>query len=55
LDGAFQYIPMAIESFNFKGYALILSCSHFVAKGVISSPDALHISYVLTLNISFCF
>jgi glycosyltransferase involved in cell wall biosynthesis len=40
--------PMAVESFNLKGYDLILSCSHCVAKGVIPSPDALHISYLLT-------
>jgi len=40
--------PMAIESFNLKGYDLILSCSHCVAKGIIPSPDSLHISYVLT-------
>jgi len=40
--------PMAIESFSLKGYDLILSCSHCVAKGIIPSPDALHISYVLT-------
>ncbi|HJX31870.1 MAG TPA: glycosyltransferase [Thermodesulfobacteriota bacterium] len=40
--------PMAIESFNLKGYDLILSCSHCVAKGIITPPDALHISYVLT-------
>jgi glycosyltransferase involved in cell wall biosynthesis len=40
--------PMAIERFNLKGYDLILSCSHCVAKGIISPPDALHISYTLT-------
>jgi glycosyltransferase involved in cell wall biosynthesis len=40
--------PMAIERFSLKGYDLILSCSHCVAKGVIPSPDALHISYLLT-------
>jgi glycosyltransferase involved in cell wall biosynthesis len=40
--------PMAIESFNLKGYDLILSCSHCVAKGIIPPPDALHISYVFT-------
>jgi glycosyltransferase involved in cell wall biosynthesis len=40
--------PMAIERFNLKGYDLILSCSHCVAKGIIPSPDALHISYMLT-------
>jgi glycosyltransferase involved in cell wall biosynthesis len=40
--------PMAIERFNLKDYDLILSCSHCAAKGIIPSPDALHISYMLT-------
>ena len=40
--------PMAIESFNLKGYDLILSCSHCVAKGIIPPPGGVHISYVLT-------
>ena len=40
--------PMAVERLNLKGYDLILSCSHCVAKGIIPPPDALHISYVLT-------
>ena len=39
---------MAIERFDLKGYDLILSCSHCVAKGIIPPPDALHISYLLT-------
>ncbi|MCJ7547013.1 MAG: glycosyltransferase [Deltaproteobacteria bacterium] len=46
-----KYLPLfptAIESFNLKGYDLILSCSHCVAKGIIPPPDALHISYMLT-------
>ncbi len=40
--------PTAIELFNLKGYDLILSTSHSVAKGVITPPDTLHISYVHT-------
>jgi glycosyltransferase involved in cell wall biosynthesis len=40
--------PMAVERFNLKGYDLILSCSHCVAKGIIPPPDAPHISYLLT-------
>jgi glycosyltransferase involved in cell wall biosynthesis len=40
--------PMAVERFDLKDYDLILSCSHCVAKGVIPSPNALHISYLLT-------
>ncbi len=39
-------LPLAIESFNMKGYDLIISSSHCVAKGIIPEPDALHISYV---------
>lgn len=38
--------PLAVESFNLKGYDLILSSSHCVAKGVIPPPDCCHISYV---------
>ncbi len=38
--------PWAIEAFDLKGYQLILSGSHCVAKGVIPPPDALHVSYV---------
>jgi glycosyltransferase involved in cell wall biosynthesis len=40
--------PMAIERFSLKGYDLIVSCSHCVAKGVIPPTDAIHISYMLT-------
>ena len=40
--------PMAIERFNLKEYDLILSCSHCVAKGIITPPDTVHISYVFT-------
>lgn len=38
--------PTAIETFDLRGYDLILSSSHCVAKGVIPHPDALHISYI---------
>lgn len=40
--------PMAVERFNLKGYDLILSCSHCVAKGIVPPPDAIHLSYLLT-------
>ncbi|MCB0285303.1 MAG: glycosyltransferase family 4 protein, partial [Calditrichaeota bacterium] len=40
--------PTAIEQLNFKGYDLILSTSHCVAKGVRTPPNALHISYLHT-------
>lgn len=40
--------PWAVEGFDLKGYDLVLSSSHCVAKGVIPAPDALHVSYVHT-------
>ena len=44
-----KYLPLfpyAIEQFDLENYNLILSSSHSVAKGVITSPDQLHISYI---------
>ncbi|MFZ1548021.1 MAG: glycosyltransferase family 4 protein [Candidatus Nitrotoga sp.] len=44
-----QYLslmPLAVEQFDLSGYDLVISCSHAVAKGVITGPDQLHISYV---------
>lgn len=37
--------PRTIENFDLRGYDLVLSSSHCVAKGV-SCPDGMHISYV---------
>ena len=42
------FIPFAIEQFDLRKYDLILSSSHIAAKGILSSPDQLHISYVHT-------
>lgn len=41
-------MPLAIEQLDVTGYDLVISSSHAVAKGVIVSPDALHVSYVHT-------
>lgn len=38
--------PQAIENFDLSGYDVIVSSSHAVAKGVITGPDQVHISYV---------
>ena len=46
-----QYLPLlpfAIEQMDLEGYPLVISSSHLVAKGVLTSPDQLHISYVHT-------
>jgi glycosyltransferase involved in cell wall biosynthesis len=44
-----QYLPLmplAIEQFDLSSYDLVISSSHAVAKGVITGPDQLHVSYV---------
>ncbi len=41
-------IPFAIEQLDLRSYDLIISSSHAFAKGVITSPYQLHISYVHT-------
>ena len=40
--------PLAVEQFDLREYDLILSSSHAVAKGVLTRPDQLHISYIHT-------
>lgn len=39
-------MPYAIENFDLSDYDIIISSSHAVAKGVLTGPDQLHISYV---------
>lgn len=39
-------MPLAIEQLDVSEYDLVISSSHAVAKGVITGPDQLHISYV---------
>ena len=40
------FMPLAIEQLDVSAYDVILSSSHAVAKGVLTGPDQLHISYV---------
>jgi glycosyltransferase involved in cell wall biosynthesis len=44
--GYLPLMPMAIEQLDVSAYDLVISSSHAVAKGVITGPDQLHISYV---------
>ena len=39
-------MPLAIEQLDLSDYSLVISSSHAVAKGVITGPDQVHISYV---------
>lgn len=38
-------MPLAIEQFDFSSYNLVISSSHAVAKGIITGPNQIHISY----------
>jgi glycosyltransferase involved in cell wall biosynthesis len=38
--------PLAVEQFDLQDYELVISSSHCVAKGIIPSADALHVSYI---------
>jgi glycosyltransferase involved in cell wall biosynthesis len=40
------WMPLAIEQIDLSSYDLVISSSHAIAKGVITGPDQLHISYV---------
>ncbi|EJR0356128.1 Putative Glycosyltransferase [Klebsiella variicola] len=39
-------MPLAIEQLDVSAYDIVLSSSHAVAKGVLTGPDQMHISYV---------
>jgi glycosyltransferase involved in cell wall biosynthesis len=39
-------MPLAIEQFDLSGYDLVISSTYAVAKGVLTSPDQIHVSYI---------
>lgn len=41
-------MPIAVEQFDLSGYDLVITSNHAVAKGVITGPDQVHVSYVHT-------
>ena len=41
-------LPFAIEQIDVRQYDLVISSSHAFAKGIITSPEQLHISYIHT-------
>ncbi len=40
------WFPRHVESFDLRGYSLVISSSHCVAKGAVPAPEALHLSYI---------
>ena len=39
-------MPLAVEQFDLSTYDLVISNSHAVAKGILTGPDQVHVSYV---------
>jgi len=39
-------MPLAIQQLDMSGYDLVISSNHAVAKGVLTGPDQVHVSYV---------
>ncbi len=39
-------LPLAIEQFDLSAYDLVISNAYSIAKGVLTGPDQLHISYI---------
>lgn len=46
LEMYLPWMPIAVEQWDLSAYDLIISSSHAVAKGVITGPDQIHLSYV---------
>ena len=42
------FLPIAIEQLDLREYDILLSSSHAVAKGILSSPQQLHVCYCHT-------
>ena len=40
------FMPLAIEQLDLSKYDLVISSSHCVAKGILTGPNQVHISYV---------
>src|SRR5690554_6873783 len=40
------FVPLAIEGFDLSPYDLVVSSSYVVAKGVLTTAEQLHVSYV---------
>jgi len=43
-----EFMPMAIEQFDFSKYDVVLSDSSSYAKGIITGPETLHVCYMHT-------
>lgn len=44
--GFLPWMPLAIEQLDLSNYDLVISSSHAVAKGVLTGPNQIHVSYI---------
>jgi glycosyltransferase involved in cell wall biosynthesis len=48
-------MPAAVERFDFTGFDLVLSSSSAVVRGVLTTPDQLHICYLQARNLKYAY
>jgi len=48
-------MPLAVERFDLSAYDVVISMSHAVAKGAITSPDQLHVCYLQARNLKYAY
>lgn len=48
-------MPFAVERIDLSQYDLVISSSHAVAKGVLTSPDQIHICYLMARNLKYAY
>lgn len=48
-------MPLAVERLDLSDYQLVISISHAVAKGVLTSADQLHICYLQARNLKYAY
>jgi glycosyltransferase involved in cell wall biosynthesis len=53
--GFLPLMPAAIERFDFSGFDLVLSSSAAIARGVLTTPDQLHVCYLQARNLKYAY
>lgn len=48
-------MPAAVEALDFSGYDLLVSCSHAVAKGALTSPEQVHLTYMQARGMKYLY
>ena len=48
-------MPFAVERLDFSAYDIVISGSHAVAKGILTSPDQLHVCYLMARNLKYAY